>query len=71
MKWLLTVPAVTDLAELGRALAAHGVTVDAGSRIPLDDGWAAAGAAVLLTAEEGAVWLRSDGQRVARVDWRR
>ena len=33
--------------------------------------WAAAGAAVLLTAEEGAVWLRSDGQRVARVDWRR
>jgi competence protein ComEC len=32
--------------------------------------WAAAGAAVLQTAEEGAVWLRSDGREVRRVDWR-
>ena len=32
--------------------------------------WADAGAAVLQTAEEGAVWLRSDGQRVTRVGWR-
>jgi competence protein ComEC len=33
--------------------------------------WAAAGAEVLLTSEEGAVWLRSDGEHVKRVDWRR
>ncbi|MDX1420875.1 MAG: DNA internalization-related competence protein ComEC/Rec2 [Rubricoccaceae bacterium] len=33
--------------------------------------WAAAGAAVHLTSEEGAVWLRSDGETVERVDWRR
>ena len=38
MKWLLTVPAEVDLAELRRALDAHGVKVDAGSRIPLDEG---------------------------------
>jgi hypothetical protein len=38
MKWLLTVPAEMDIAELRRALAAHGVTVDAESSIPLDEG---------------------------------
>ena len=32
--------------------------------------WAATGAEILSTATEGAVWLRSDGQRVTRVDWR-
>ena len=32
--------------------------------------WTATGARVLLTSREGAVWLRSDGQRVRRVDWR-
>ena len=32
--------------------------------------WLVAGAAVLQTADEGAVWLRSDGRRVERVDWR-
>ena len=32
--------------------------------------WRAAGAAVLLTSVEGAVWLRSDGETVERVDWR-
>lgn len=32
--------------------------------------WAATHAAVLETGREGAVWLRSDGERVARVDWR-
>jgi competence protein ComEC len=34
------------------------------------DRWRAAGARVLLTHEEGAVWLRSDGRRIWRVDWR-
>jgi hypothetical protein len=38
MKWLLTVPAGIDLGELSRALAAHGVTVDTASQIPLDAG---------------------------------
>ena len=32
--------------------------------------WLVAGAAVLQTADEGAVWLRSDGTDVTRVDWR-
>ncbi len=32
--------------------------------------WAATGAEVLLTSTEGAIWLRSDGQTVQRVDWR-
>jgi len=32
--------------------------------------WSATGAAVLLTSHEGAVWLRSDGRSVRRVDWR-
>ena len=32
--------------------------------------WAAAGARVLLTSREGAVWLRSDGRHVRRVGWR-
>ncbi len=32
--------------------------------------WADAGAEVLQTADEGAVWLRSDGRSVKRVDWR-
>jgi hypothetical protein len=38
MKWLLTVPAGTDLGELCRALAEHGVTVDSAPPIPLDAG---------------------------------
>ena len=33
--------------------------------------WAATGAEVLLTSIEGAVWLRSDGKTVERVDWRK
>lgn len=32
--------------------------------------WQAAGAAVLQTADEGAVWLRSDGEAVRRRFWR-
>ena len=32
--------------------------------------WERAGAQTLLTSAEGAVWLRSDGERVRRVDWR-
>lgn len=32
--------------------------------------WTEAGAHVLTTAEEGAVWLRSDGRRFHRVAWR-
>ena len=32
--------------------------------------WAATGAEVVQTSTEGAVWLRSDGQRIWRVDWR-
>ena len=32
--------------------------------------WQAAGAEVVQTATDGAVWLRSDGQAVTRVDWR-
>jgi competence protein ComEC len=32
--------------------------------------WLVAGADVLQTADQGAVWLRSDGSRVDRVDWR-
>ena len=32
--------------------------------------WERAGAAVLQTADEGAVWLRSDGTSVERVEWR-
>ena len=32
--------------------------------------WAAAGAEVVRTSTEGAVWLRSDGETVRRVDWR-
>jgi hypothetical protein len=38
MRWLLTLPAEIDLAELSRVLAGHGVAVDAGSQIPLDAG---------------------------------
>ena len=38
MKWLLTVPAGIDLGDVVRALAEHGVTVDSGSKIPLDAG---------------------------------
>ena len=32
--------------------------------------WERTGAQTLLTSAEGAVWLRSDGERVWRVDWR-
>ncbi len=32
--------------------------------------WLTTGAEVLQTANEGAIWLRSDGERVTRVDWR-
>ena len=32
--------------------------------------WTQTGAQTLLTSAEGAVWLRSDGERVWRVDWR-
>ena len=32
--------------------------------------WTATGARVLLTSDEGAIWLRSDGERVRRHDWR-
>ena len=32
--------------------------------------WKSVGAALLTTAEEGAVWVRSDGREVWRVDWR-
>ena len=32
--------------------------------------WTATGAAVLHTSAEGAVWLRSDGETVDRIDWR-
>ena len=32
--------------------------------------WLAAGADVVQTADAGAVWLRSDGERVERIDWR-
>lgn len=33
--------------------------------------WTATGAEVLQTSYEGAIWLRSDGQTVERVDWRK
>ena len=32
--------------------------------------WLTAGADVVQTADQGAVWLRSDGDRVSRIDWR-
>ncbi len=32
--------------------------------------WTASGSVVSTTAAEGAVWLRSDGKRVTRVQWR-
>ncbi len=32
--------------------------------------WEATGAEVLQTAHEGAIWLRSDGERIERVRWR-
>lgn len=32
--------------------------------------WAASGATVVSTAEDGAVWLRTDGRQVRRVTWR-
>ena len=32
--------------------------------------WQRTGAAVVQTADAGAVWLRSDGRTVSRVDWR-
>ncbi|MFQ5568715.1 MAG: DNA internalization-related competence protein ComEC/Rec2, partial [Rhodothermales bacterium] len=32
--------------------------------------WQAEGATVWTTLQEGAVWLRSDGQRISRVRWR-
>ncbi len=32
--------------------------------------WMSAGARVLMTSSEGAVWLRSNGQRFERVEWR-
>lgn len=38
MKWLLTLPTGVDLAELQSVLAAHGVTVDVESCIPLAEG---------------------------------
>ena len=33
--------------------------------------WTATGAAVLHTSQEGAVWLRSNGETVERVSWRK
>jgi len=35
------------------------------------DRWREAGASVLTTAEEGAIWIRSDGKSLERVRWRR
>ena len=32
--------------------------------------WQARGATVWTTVRQGALWLRSDGQRVHRVEWR-
>ncbi|MEL6614110.1 MAG: DNA internalization-related competence protein ComEC/Rec2 [Bacteroidota bacterium] len=32
--------------------------------------WAASGASVVSTAEDGAVWFRTDGRQVQRVTWR-
>ncbi|MAQ94766.1 MAG: DNA internalization-related competence protein ComEC/Rec2 [Rhodothermaceae bacterium] len=32
--------------------------------------WAETGADLLHTSAEGAIWLRSDGERIDRVDWR-
>ena len=32
--------------------------------------WQSAGAEVLQTADEGAIWLKSDGETIERVDWR-
>ncbi len=32
--------------------------------------WLTAGADVVQTADDGAVWLRSDGEQVSRIDWR-
>ena len=34
------------------------------------DRWQEAGATVLKTSSEGAVWVRSDGRTVERIDWR-
>jgi competence protein ComEC len=68
-----TAPFVAAAADPGTAFAV--VSVARRNRYGLPDEeplgrWTAAGADVLLTAEEGAVWLRSDGQCVRRVDWR-
>lgn len=51
------------------------VSVSARNRYGLPDGeplmrWQRAGAGVVQTADAGAVWLRSDGLAVTRVDWR-
>ena len=32
--------------------------------------WVATGATVVQTKDEGAIWLRSDGEHVRRIDWR-
>lgn len=69
-----TEPFVAAASDSSTAFAV--VSVAARNRYGLPDEeplarWAAVGAAVLLTAEEGAVWLRSDGEGVQRVDWRR
>jgi competence protein ComEC len=32
--------------------------------------WKSVGAELLTTAEEGALWVRSDGRAVQRIDWR-
>src|SRR5690606_41646610 len=69
-----TAPFVAAASDSTTAFAV--VSVAARNRYGLPDEeplarWAAAGAAVHLTAEEGAVWPRSDGVRVERVDWRR
>jgi competence protein ComEC len=51
------------------------VSVAARNRYGLPDAeplmrWHASGAAVVQTADAGAVWLRSDGATITRVDWR-
>ncbi|NNF59435.1 MAG: DNA internalization-related competence protein ComEC/Rec2 [Rhodothermaceae bacterium] len=69
-----SIPAFVDAASDSSTVFAV-VSVARRNRYGLPDEeplarWDSTGAQVLQTAHEGALWLRSDGKQVMRVDWR-
>ena len=68
-------PGASLVSARGSGVAFAVVSVSQRNRHGLPDEepvmrWLVAGADVVQTADAGAVWLRSDGTRVERIDWR-